>query len=144
MVISPCPICNHYHAGTVCGELKATTIAGCEEPYSKSEVKTKTTRYVTEEKYEELQQRLAIVEAERNKLKELIYTKFENLRTDGKTILDFYACWYHQDRNTISKLKAERDRLKENYYELIMEVYKKFPGETRHQTALRYEAENRK
>jgi len=51
------------------------------------------------------------LKAERDRLKELIYAKFEDLRTDGKTILDFYACWYRQDRNTISKLQAERDRL---------------------------------
>ena len=25
MVINPCPICNHYHAGRVCGEIKATS-----------------------------------------------------------------------------------------------------------------------
>ena len=41
--------------------------------------------------------------------------------------------------------QVEKKPAKEAYYELIMAVGKKYPGETRHETALRYirEAENR-
>ena len=35
-------------------------------------------------------------------------------------------------------LRDERDRLRRDYDELIMAVGNKYPGETRHQTALRY------
>ena len=36
------------------------------------------------------------------------------------------------------ELKARYDDLSKRYYELIMEVGNKYPGETRHETALRY------
>lgn len=59
------------------------------------------------------------LQAERDKLvadlsviKELLYAKLEDIRSDGKTILDFYACWHRQDMDTIAKIKAERDALK--------------------------------
>ena len=38
----------------------------------------------------------------------------------------------------IAELEAENATLKKNYQELIMAVGKKFPGETRHETALKY------
>lgn len=38
----------------------------------------------------------------------------------------------------IAKLEAENAELRKNYDELIMAVARKFPNETRHQTALRY------
>jgi hypothetical protein len=41
-------------------------------------------------------------------------------------------------RAQVAALEAERDRLRESYDDLIMAVVNKYPGETRHQTALRY------
>ena len=38
----------------------------------------------------------------------------------------------------LQTLRDERDRLRRDYDELIMAVGNKYPGETRHQTALRY------
>lgn len=40
--------------------------------------------------------------------------------------------------NCIKDLRTEVKRLHDLYYELIMAVGKKYPNETRHQTALRY------
>jgi hypothetical protein len=41
-------------------------------------------------------------------------------------------------RARVVELEAERDRLREAYNELLYAVQTKHPGETRHQTALRY------
>ena len=38
----------------------------------------------------------------------------------------------------IAKMKAEAGRLRDDYNDLIMKVSKKYPDETRHQTAKRY------
>ena len=39
---------------------------------------------------------------------------------------------------TIPGLVMDRDRVEKDYYELIFAVASKYPGETRHQTALKY------
>ena len=41
-------------------------------------------------------------------------------------------------KSELQTLRDERDRLRRDYDELIMAVGNKYPGETRHQTALRY------
>ena len=41
-------------------------------------------------------------------------------------------------KGELLELRDERDRLRRDYDELIMAVGNKYPGETRHQTALRY------
>ena len=41
-------------------------------------------------------------------------------------------------QDQISALTAERDRLKEQYNELIMAVANKYPDESRHETTLKY------
>ena len=38
----------------------------------------------------------------------------------------------------LRRLEAENKELKDKYYELLYAVEQKFPGETRHETALRY------
>ena len=43
-----------------------------------------------------------------------------------------------RQQQQITALKAEVKRLWDNYNDLIMEVSKKYPDETRHQTAKRY------
>lgn len=47
------------------------------------------------------------------------------------------VCVFHEG-NEIARLQAENVELRKNYNELIMSVGRKFPDETRHQTALRY------
>lgn len=49
------------------------------------------------------------------------------------------------DKHSIGDVCEALRELSDNYYELIMAVATVFPGETRHQTALRYiqEAEHR-
>jgi hypothetical protein len=58
---------------------------------------------------------LAAAKAEVKLLKELIYAKFEDIKADGKTILDFYAVWHRQDSDALAKAKAELERLKEDF-----------------------------
>ena len=41
-------------------------------------------------------------------------------------------------KSELQTLRDERDRLLHDYHELIMAVETKYPGETRHQTALKY------
>ena len=52
-------------------------------------------------------------------------------------LLDFEGMAYKAEEQ-LAEVTAERDRLQSDYMDLIMSVAKKFPGETRHQTALRY------
>ena len=56
-------------------------------------------------------------------------------------LLDFEGMAYKAEEQ-LAEVTAERDRLQSDYMDLIMSVAKKFPGETRHQTALRYIREN--
>lgn len=69
-------------------------------------------------------------------------------RTDDKNneLLDFdsYASWLEMSafaRQLERELNAANDRIKrleEEYHDLIMQVERKFDGETRHETAKRY------
>jgi hypothetical protein len=58
---------------------------------------------------------------------------------------DIHSCSFYCDRPTC--IKAQRDQLRDDiearkweglYADLLMQVGNKHPGETRHQTALRY------
>ena len=49
----------------------------------------------------------------RNKAIELLSEQYTDLNRDGKTILDFQNTWIRQTRDENDKLRAERDRLKE-------------------------------
>ena len=42
------------------------------------------------------------------------------------------------EKHPMSKLKKKYDKISEKYNELLMNVGRKFPGESRHETALRY------
>ena len=55
------------------------------------------------------------------------------------------AALFVEQGDEIERLRKERDALVQKYNELIMTVATKCPGETRHETALRYilESENR-
>lgn len=41
-------------------------------------------------------------------------------------------------RERVAELQLDHDHLSGKYYELIYQVSRKYPGETRHETALRY------
>ena len=44
----------------------------------------------------------------------------------------------HWPQEVIGKLQAENEELKNKYYDLLLQVAKKFPDESRHETAKRY------
>lgn len=54
----------------------------------------------------------------------------EDLENARATYDDFYK--------EFKRLIAERDRLRENYNDLLMQLEEKYPNETRHETAKRY------
>ena len=56
------------------------------------------------------------------------------LKTEAQELHDKYGLLWDQ----IAALKAEAGRLRDDYNDLTMEVSKKYPDETRHQTAKRY------
>jgi hypothetical protein len=45
--------------------------------------------------------------AEVELLKELLCSKLEDYNAEGKTILDFYAVWHRQDKDALTRSKAE-------------------------------------
>jgi len=45
--------------------------------------------------------------------------------------------WHTPEQKRIAELEVERDKLREQYNDLIMQVQQKHPDETRHETAKR-------
>lgn len=81
----------------------------------------------------------ATIEIWKLDLERLLWSYHENGRPDGKTgvignpktIEEFVIGLLHSQKERVVEIE-------EKYHELIMAVGNKYPGETRHQTALRY------
>ena len=71
----------------------------------------------------------------KNEAKSLIQTPMELismiLQRHNEAILE-------EIRDQVKKLTAERNDIRDRYYDLVMQVAQKWPDETRHDTAKRY------
>ena len=95
-----------------------------------------TGRYVLTEDYEKLSTALEKITKERDQAVEYLSMRMENLKENGKTILDFQAVWISQARATNEKLKAkvtalvkeliECEKFSQGYYNEAAKGWEKF------------------
>jgi hypothetical protein len=95
-----------------------------------------TGRYVLTDDYEKLSAVLEKTIKERDQAVEYLSMRMENLKENGKTILDFQAVWISQERALNEKLKAkvatlekeliECEKFKQGYYEEAAKGWEKF------------------
>jgi len=74
----------------------------------------------------------------RGRIREALCPELQVLRDNHATLLDNASIEVRRLRAEALKLEAERDEARAKYYDLVMSVGNKYPGESRHETAKRY------